>query len=381
MQKERIIQALQGFAIGDSFAVGVEMKSRSWILEHVDFTKYVNVFNGGKNNISPGTYSDDTEHTIAVCEALLESELKDDRFHEDMILAKCKHEYDTDKARKGFARNGHGSIEKWYKGEKTIDEVRQSQSTRADPGNAPVMRSFPFAFVNVTDQQLQKWAIVNANATHPHPQARLASYLTIQICRHFLWNNKTPDLLVASLIHTVMDIKDFSPFGTEEDRKAVVDQLFKIDNLPSPDPVHFTLPTLEEYIVLHGVQPLPPIQNLLVQFDYDPNVFGLPCSSLKTVWTLVYILKHVTNPFDALKASVNMGGDVDSLAAICVGITAGLQGLSSIPEFIVQATEGMDRMVDLGTRMFANNRNTLTFWKCKYPSRTFEMEPLPQNEP
>ena len=47
---------------------------------------------------------------------------------QQILLEKFKNEYESDKRRKGYPRDGHGSIEDWYTGKKTIEEVRAAQA-------------------------------------------------------------------------------------------------------------------------------------------------------------------------------------------------------------------------------------------------------------
>lgn len=322
MKEQTIINALRGVAIGDAFGVGVEFKSRFWIAEHVDFTKFVNVWKGGINNISPGTYSDDTEHTIGVVEALL----SDAKFSEELLLTKFKNEYENDMRVKGYPRDGHGSIEDWYRGKKTIEEVRLAQADREDPGNAPVMRSVPLAFIQRDD--LLEYCRINANATHPHKVAVNASYLTALTAWHFLREEGKANELIPFLLANFDD--------DSEIRKV----LLVIDALPAPDNL-----SEDDYRLLHGEQPLPHIK-------WDRNIYGLPCACMKTAYNVVYVLKHSTSTFDALKASIRMGGDVDSLAAVCTGIAGGCYGLDSLPPFLSEKTEGFSRMQYLGEKLF-----------------------------
>lgn len=319
--KETIINSLKGVAIGDAFGLGVEFKSRPWIKENVHFDKYINVWNGGKNNIVPGAYSDDTEHTIGVIEALLSDEI----FSTDLLLAKFKKEYEADKQAKGYPREGHGSIEKWYTGEKTIEEVRQAQASREDPGNAPVMRAVPLAFVSKSN--LYDYAVINANSTHPNDAGRNASFLTALTAWHFLRDNGSTDNLIAFLLGYTGDL---------EARRL----LESVDVLPPPDKL-----LMGHYLFLHGTQPLEHIR-------WDKNIYGLPCAAMKTAVNVVYVMKHSNSAFDALKNSINMGGDVDSLAAVCTGIAGGKYGLDSLPKFLLQQTEGLERMELLGERLY-----------------------------
>jgi ADP-ribosylglycohydrolase len=323
--KHTIINTLQGVAIGDAFGVGIEFKSRPWILEHVHFNHIIprtnNVWKSNGFPLDPGTYSDDTEHTIAVAEALL----ADAPFTADLLLEKFKHEYETDKQIKGYPRQGHGSIEHWYTGEKTIDEVRTAQSLRDDPGNAPVMRAIPITF---TDREtLHDYAIINADVTHPNEAARQASLITVLTAWHFIRNQGTCETLFPFLIQEL----------NNGDLTAL---LTTIDALPHPDQL-----TESDFVILHGVQPLPFV-------PWDNNIYGLPCAALKTAINVAYVMKHSTSAFDALKYSIRMGGDVDSLAAVCTGIASGTYGTDSLPQFLFEQTEGLDRMQKLGEKLY-----------------------------
>jgi|GEM_PF-628323 len=321
MEKDTIVNALKGVAIGDAFGVGIEFKSRFWMAENVKFDQFVNVWKDGKNNILPGTYSDDTEHTIGVVEALL----SDDTFSEELLLAKFIQEYENDKQAKGYPRDGHGSIEDWYTGRKTIAEVRAAQVSRSDPGNAPVMRAVPLAFV--PRKNLLPYCTINANSTHPHELGRLGSYLTALTAWHFLREDGDAGNLIQFLIANFDDAE-------------IKQTLQAIDELPAPYEL-----SEDDYLFLHGEQPLPYIK-------WDKNIYGLPCACLKTAYNAVYVLRHSWSPLDALRISINMGGDVDSLAAVCVGIATGRYGLRSLPKFLLEKTEGLARMEDLGEKMY-----------------------------
>ncbi len=320
MNETTIINTKKGIPIGDSFCLGIEFKSRPWILENVHFDQFVNVWKGGKNNILPGYYSDDTEHSIGVTEALLDER----EFTEELLLEKFKNEYETDLKAKGHHRDGHGSIEKWYLGLETIEEIRRKQASREDPGNAPVMRAVPIAFAPVQDQK--RYSDINANATHPHRLARAGSYLTVLCARHLL-NGNPKENLIKTLLSSDID-------------PAIRLEVSTIFRMPSPNEL-----THSDYLFLHGKQPLPHI-------SWDDNIYGMPCACFKTALNVVYVLHHANNAFEALKYSARMGGDVDSLAAVCTGIASGAYGLDSLPKFMLDQTEGLERMETLGTKIY-----------------------------
>ena len=324
--KQTIINTLKGVAIGDAFGVGIEFKSRFWIRENVNFDKWINVWGEGKNNILPGTYSGGTEHTIALTEALISKK----PFSIDLLLKKFKNEHETDKAQKGSSRNGYGKIKEWYDGNKTIDEVRKAQASHSDPGNEPVVRALPLAFIKNSD--VGQYSKINADVTHPNEIGRKASYLTILIAWHFLRENGDAGGLMNFLEAFI---------GDEETEHA----LEKIDALPKPSKL-----SESDYVILHGEQPSPYIS--LPYFAWDSDIYGLPCAAMKTALNAVYVLKHSNSAIEALQNSINMGGDVDSLAAVCTGIAAGKYGLDSLPQFLLDQTEGLGRIEILGEKLY-----------------------------
>jgi ADP-ribosylglycohydrolase len=344
--------ALQGVAIGDAFGVGVENKCRKWIKENVDFTRYVNVWKNGVNNISPGTYSDDTEHTVAMCHALLSGK----KFTSELLLDEFKKEYEKKKNEKGFPRDGHGSIKDWYTGKSTIEDIRKEQNSRTEPGNAPVMRAFPLAFLT-NDEDVASYCKVNADCTHPHPLSTAASYLTVQTIRFFFFLHQKEETLFEFLARKIKE----NVYNDEFDIADILERLEKVDALPHP--MHLKE---EDYVVLHGPQPLPRYCKWITE-----DIYGLPCSGIKTALNIAYLAKYTWNaPFEALQQSILMGGDVDSLAAITVGIACGMQGFENIPEFIMQSTEGLKELEDLGKQLRAmpivGGNREINFFKAKY---------------
>lgn len=271
MKKNIIIRTLRGILFGDAFGVGIEFKSRPWVLENVHFDRFINVWKGGENNILPGTYSDDGEHSIGVGEALTSNQ----PLSEQLLLEKFKKEYETDKNKKGHSRDGHGSIEDWYKGIKTIEEVRAIQASRIDPGNAPVMRAVPYPFI--AKENIRPYAIINADCTHPNEGGRKGSLLAILTAWYFLREQGKRNGLVLYLINEMPEMRD---------------ELIAIDQLPAPEKL-----TTADYLILHGQQPLPYI-------SWDDNIYGLPCAAMKTALNAVYVLKHSTSAFEALMYSM-----------------------------------------------------------------------------
>lgn len=313
--------ALLGVAIGDAFGLGLEFRSREWIKQHIDFTRYVNAHEMPfGEHIEPGFYSDDTEHTIGLTKALLDQR----EFTQELLLEYWTNEYLTDKQEKGYPRKGHGSIKNFYEGKQTIAEVRDGQRNRDDPGNAPPMRAVPLGFV--PDNKINEYAIINADATHPHPKGRAASIIVARGVEHLIVKKDNQQDILKYALTTI-------------DEKDTIDALQAADKLPAP---HLLMGN--EYETLLGPQPMqfPPVKGW--------QIYGLPCAAMRTAVTALYIIKHSQTAFDGLKGSIRMGGDIDSLAAIVTGALAGRFGLESLPKYMLEQVEGRQKLEALADR-------------------------------
>lgn len=325
---------LIGTAIGDAFGAGVEFQDRTWIRANVDFSSFVNARHRIQvpqnekalftQNYNAWDYTDDTEMTIGVFKALIDSA----PFSEDLLIQKWEEEYQKGVQEKGFGRNGHGSMSWYYSGEKTIEEIRSFQKDRPNPGNAPAMRAVPIGLIPA--HLINDYAAINAKATHPNINAILASQCIARAAEFLLIKQGNPKHIISYCIQKVLLNSEYSSYLKE------VDQLPAYDNLSEKD--------LE---TLCGPQP--------IQAPYFlAGIKGLPSDSKYTTGCVLYLLKYASTPFDVLQKSVYLGGDVDSVASITTGILAGSMGLSSLPEFMLKSVEGIDYLKEIGTQFSAS---------------------------
>jgi len=329
----KIEEMLLGTAIGDAFGVGLEFQDRDWIKKNVDFSSFVN--RRDKNyahGYESGYYSDDTEHTIGLVEALLDPR----PFSEELLLEKWKEEYEHDKKRKGFPRQGHGSIQDWYEERKTIAEVRAGQQNRSDPGNAPAMRAVPLGLL--PSNLINNYAIINASATHPHPQAEAASILVARASEYMIAKEGNRNFIFDYCTQFIS-------------HPETLQYLEEIMNLPELDKL-----TKAGFEKLCGPQPIPHF--------ITRKVKGLPGTSMRTAGAALYTIKHSSNTFSALKNAIYLGGDVDSIAAVCTGILAGRYGLESLPQFMIKKVEGRERLHHLSLRLDTYLKEN--YFKTKY---------------
>ena len=323
----KIEDVLLGIAIGDAFGAGVEFQDRDWIRQHIDFTSYVNVrhripvapekLKTFTENFKDWNYTDDTEMTIGLIKALISNA----PFTEELLIAAWKAEYDLGIKIKGHGRNGHGSMRWYYDGEKSIEEIRDFQRNRPNPGNAPAMRAVPLGFID--ESLINEYAAINARATHPNNNAVISSQCIARATRYILIENGNPKHLISYCLNNVALNSDYQKYLSNVDRLPIFKQFNE-----------------EDYVTLCGPQPIEAPYFL-------PGIKGVPSDSKFTTGCVLYILKHSTNALEALKMAITIGGDVDSLASIATGILAGKTGLNSLPSFMIQQVEGKNKLKQL----------------------------------
>ncbi len=201
----------------------------------------------------------------------------------------------------------------FFSGEKNIEEIKSFQRDKKYPGNAPPMRAIPIAFA--PESQIDEMAAVNADCTHPHPLAVASSILVARAAEGLLLKNISHDQLIQYCISFI-------------DEPETIGLLKAADQLPAPDQL-----SGGDFEILCGPQPIRKDQFL-------PGLLGLPSNAMQTAVSALYVIKHSKTAFEALKNSINIGGDVDSLASICTGILAGKYGIESIPAYMIENVEG-----------------------------------------
>ncbi len=317
-----IYDILLGTAIGDAFGAGVEFQDRDWIKKNVDFSEFINARHRIKTeksklknfteNYKAWDYTDDTEMTIGVIKALNSKE----EFNKNLLIKKWTEEYQKGIDEKGYGRNGHGSMRWYFSGEKTIEEIREFQRFRQNPGNAPAMRSVSLGLIDT--KLMNKYAAINANATHPNINAVLSSQCVARAAEFLIVKKGNKKDIIKYCFDTIHLNEEYKVYFKN------VERLVSCNDISEKD-----------YTILCGSQP--------IQKPYFlPGIKGVPSDSKYTTGCVLHVLKNSINPFDALKKSILLGGDVDSVASITTGILSGVYGVESIPEFMIHNVEGKE---------------------------------------
>ncbi len=330
-------EILIGIAIGDGFGAGIEFQDRDWIREKVDFTEFINaraqiqVPKEKKElftkNYTAWDYTDDTEMTIGLMKSLISEE----PFTESLLVRKWKEEYEKGIEEKGYGRNGHGSMSWYYSGEKTIEEIRNFQKHRNNPGNAPAMRSVPLGLI--PEDLINEYASINAKATHPNINAVISSQCIARAAEYLIRKKGDQASIISYCKKKVLLNKEYELYLNE------INALGDYDDLKDKD-----------FEILCGSQPIK-------EPYFLPGIKGVPSDSKYTTGCVLYILKNSKSALDALQKSVRLGGDVDSIASITTGIMAGLYGLESIPKYMLDRVEGMKYLIEIGAEFEKKYKN------------------------
>jgi ADP-ribosylglycohydrolase len=310
---------LLGTAIGDAFGAGLEFQDRRWIRKNVDFTQFIHArhtihvpedqIEAFIRNYKEWDYTDDTEMTIGTIKAIISNQ----PITEELLLQKWTEEYHQGITEKGYGRNGHGSMRWYYEGDKSIAEIHDFQRHRNNPGNAPAMRAVPFGFV--ASHQMNAYAEINARATHPNPAAILSSQCIASAAEWILVKNGNPQNVIQYCQTTIPLNEEYKTYLT------------RVAELPEYEALQES-----DFETLLGPQPIRAPYFLA-------GIYGLPSDSKFTAGAVLYILQQSDNAFDALKKSICLGGDVDSVASITTGIAAARYGITSLPLWMQENVE------------------------------------------
>ena len=334
-------RALLGTAVGDAFGFGIEFQDASWIRQRVvafdAFPQSPVVLPRYARNSVRGFYSDDTEMTVALMKALTATAGHSggtSAVDRNAMLTAWRAEWECSKQRPppalpGEGRAGHGSIlDAWEPGvvggsaetERLLAAMRAAQAARADPGNAPPMRALPLAMVSDRGER-ERLAVENADATHPHPKARAASLGVVSAARFLIAEGGPSGRVIAE---TIQSLENSSL--PQADWGATVVHLRELDGLPDYHyfGARFASMPRAVHALICGPQPIPGMEQVVV--GDAPGTAGalegLPADAMRTVGAVLYVLKWNRGPLDALTAAIDLGGDVDSVAALCLGIVA-----------------------------------------------------------
>ncbi|MBU4352504.1 MAG: ADP-ribosylglycohydrolase family protein [Nanoarchaeota archaeon] len=305
MKLNKYQNMLLGIAIGDAFGASYEMQPWPKISKQLHLSSY-----HGLNNRKQGTYTDDTQMSIAVAELLI----SDKEFTKENLAEKFVECYKRD-PHQGYAKGFQNFLESVSSGEEFLEKIN-SNSIR----NGAAMRSVPLGVLSNLEDII-KYAKINASITHNTPKG-ITSSVCVATVSHYVF-------------HKLGEYKDIFDF--------CIDSCQGLDN----ESISFF-----ERLKNRGC-----LEPLLL-FGENHADFGVPCDGMRTAGAVLYLVsKSKGNLEKSLTKSILLGGDTDSTASIVCGIIAINEGLNSLPSFLFDKLEndkyGRDYLISLGQQLSA----------------------------
>jgi ADP-ribosyl-[dinitrogen reductase] hydrolase len=259
-----------------------------------------------------GIYTDDTQMSIAVAEAMIAGDTLD----AEALALSFTEAYRRD-MRDGYSRETLSMLEKSRNGADFIASMTdEEKAERMSDGSA--MRAVPIGLYPVTGDVIKN-AILNSEISHKHPLAVAAS-VAIALASHYFYYDKGPrrKLIEYILVHM------------EHKWTDIYNYLKAVDKLEEFDPKTI----LGEYA------------------DYGP-----PYNDAKPVLgAVLFIIKmHSADPLRAIKETLSLGGDADTTLSMVLGIIMADNPITVLPEKLIQDLEngkyGRDYLLDLGKKL------------------------------
>lgn len=289
----KVKDGIIGFIVGDALGVPVEFKSRI----ELESDPVTGMREYGTYHKPKGTWSDDTAMTLATMYSIVKKQKID---YED-IMAEFSEWFFEGKFMQEHYTFDYGittglAIKKYADG---IPALKSGGNDDRDNGNGSLMRILPLAYINDADYE----TIENISSlTHAHKRSRIACVLYVEIARSMLLND---ELTIKEHVQNAVDkIKDYYNDSNE---------LIHFDNI----------------------------------FNFDFSTISGKGYVISTFESVIYSLITTDNYKDALLKAVNIGGDTDTIAAICGGLAGIYYGYDEIPIDWINSISKLDKVDSL----------------------------------
>lgn len=298
-----------GLGIGDAAAAPYEHLSRQEIEQILDLTGYPER-PGERSQRIPGKYTDDTQMAAAVTELVFSGK----EFNQDNLAEHIYRAYHRDR-RPGYSKITKNALESPTSAE-YVANIRQSDRNGAIPRSAPIG-------VIKNTRDVINYAMINSGLDH-NTKKSITSSVFVALASHYM----------------------FHELGKPE---YIVD--FCLDEMAKSN-LEFNDETLD---YLHDVSRMGQMDGSLL-FGHEDEYSGVPVDAEKTAGAVLHILlNHADDPYKALEESILLGGDTDTVAATCLGITASRRGLAELPESLLDKFErgeyGIKYLRDTGKKL------------------------------
>lgn len=287
-----------GLIVGDVLGVPVEFLTREQIAENpvTGLREY------GTHNKPLGTYSDDTSMVLATISSIIKYRgVELDGIMREFVRWVYTGEYTQDGEAWGLGNTTIDSIMRYIYGH---DVTTCGGVKERDNGNGSLMRILPLAFLPDDLYSIELVGKVSG-LTHNHPRSIIGCSLYIEIARSLI-KNKDKGWTFCDHVDVASEIirEHFKGFEDLKYYERVMNKDYE-----------------------GGVR----------SSGYIVNTLECACYSIR-----------VTESFEeALLYAVNLGGDTDTVGAVCGGLAGLYYGINEIPSEWINSIRGLDYVTDL----------------------------------
>lgn len=267
---------LLDMAVGDAAGAAFEFAPTSFLLENGRALTYSQ--HPSRKDHRPGTYTDDTQTTIAMCELILDGKSTDKQSCIEYLFNTYKRNPRPDTYTKGFQNILDTS--------KSATEVASRLNGNSDKCGSAV-RALPFGFFKDI-KVVKKLAAEQATATHDHPES-VGSSVALALSMHYM-------------------VRNLGPKGD-----------------------------LPKFVSTHAVDYAVP-----VDWSVPPDTLTpVSVKALSLAHRAVWLVSAHPDQASLLESCILTGGDTDSLAAVCMALSCMSQEYRhNIPDSLYWDLEG-----------------------------------------
>jgi ADP-ribosyl-[dinitrogen reductase] hydrolase len=265
---------LVGLGVGDALGAPIEGMSRSEIKRR--YGRVTEMLGGGRHGLGPGGYTDDTAMMLCIARSIVEKGY----FDPENVADKFLHWFDSGPI--GIGRTTWIALSEMKRGASwsEVGRIAHERLGGLSAGNGSIMRCAPIGLLHFNDyEKLVKDSIESSIITHWDPQA--------------CWGAAAVNMGIAEILkgergNLLSTLK--SRVEQPEVSKAI-DEVSRL-NIGDLEPSAYVLDTLQA-----------------------------------ALWCFL-----TTSSFEsALVAAVNLGGDTDTVSAVCGALAGASYGIEAIP--------------------------------------------------
>ena len=289
----KIKDGICGFVVGDALGVPVEFEKREILKEYPITT----MIGHGSYDMPAGTFSDDSSMVLATMNSICKTKSIDyENIQNEFLKWLFEGKYTQYQKTFDYGNTTYKALSRFKNGVKALDCGGSSES---DNGNGSLMRILPLAFIpDISYEEIE----TVASLTHNHLRSKIACVLYVEIAKSMLSN----DLTISEHVKIASD--KIQEYYSDFDELKYFQRIFNND--------------LKEDIRSSGYV-------------------------IDTIESVIYCLENTDNYKDSVLKAVNLGGDTDTIAAICGGLSGIYYGFDDIPIEWINTIPKMDKVLSL----------------------------------